>query len=247
VLLALVVILGLLESKDGLRPMAGTLVTGLLGAAKWFGMFFAVPVAKAGSRNRATLLLVNLAIIGGVFLLGHIPWLPDWLVVYRFRAMRFGEPFHAGLAVLLGCLGLPMAKLYYPLMIASWGLVTGAHLKGWIDTGAAIVSSVLAILIWASDTTPQMLFLLTLMVLLIVRWDTPGRALIVWIGTSWMALMTMTAIGKPASAAVDFLKPLGGTYGGVRLAVWSNAMLLLPICWLIRDQLAHKSEQSLVS
>jgi hypothetical protein len=250
-LLWFIIILGALQWKDRWRSCSASLLTGLLGAFKWFGLFFSVPVAKASSRKRNLLLFGYLALIGGVFCLCHIPWFPDWMVVYQFRAMRFGDPSHSGLAVLLKHIGLPMAKLYYPLIILSWGVVTWSYFKGWLDTPSAMALSVIAILIWAPDTTPQMLFLLTLIVLLVVRWDTLGRAAIVWGGTSWMTLMTIeavtAAIGGPAVPGLK-LTMLAGPYGGIRRVIWSHLMLGIALFWLVRDQRSSlPAERSLVS
>ncbi len=213
-----------------------SLLTGLLGAFKWFGLFFAVPVAWESSRKRILRFFGYIAVIGGIFFLGHIPWFPDWAVVYRFRSMRFVEPFHTGIAVLLSHIGLPMVKLYHPLMILSWGTVTWLYLKGHLDAPSTMVLSVISLLIWAPDMTPQMLFLLTLMALVVVKWDTPLRAISVWIGTSWMTLMTAAAIGGWGQALLVPLKTISGAYGSISLVVWSHIMLGVSLYWLLQDR-----------
>lgn len=139
---------------------------------------------------------------------------------------------------------LSIAKVYYPLMTAPWELVIGSHLKGSIYARAAIALSVLAILIWASATAPQMLFLLTLIFLPIVRWHVPGRAIVVWFGASWMAPLTMAEIGENTSCFVDFLKPLGSACSNIRLALRCNEILLIPEYWLVWDQRIRRSEPS---
>jgi hypothetical protein len=91
---------------------------------------------------------------------------------------------------------LSTAKLYYPLKTAPRERVIAAHLKHSIDTRRAIALSILALLSWASTTALQILFLLKLMVLPIVRWHAPGGAIVVWLGITRMAPMTMACPGS---------------------------------------------------
>lgn len=150
-------ILAILElSRNMHRPrfcVLSILSTGLLAAFKWFGLFFAFPIARVCGRQRIARLLIALAGIGLIFGITHLLWFPDWMVVYQFRRMRFGPPFHSGLAVLLQALGLPMPWLYLPLMAISWILVQYLHLCGRIRIHEAIVLSILSVLIWTPDTT----------------------------------------------------------------------------------------------
>ncbi|HXF69368.1 MAG TPA: hypothetical protein VNK89_06145 [Thermoflexus sp.] len=205
------------------------LFTGLLAAFKWFGLLIAFPVAWVYGRRRVPRVLEVLVGVAIIFGLTHLLWFPEWTIVYRFRQMRFGPPFHSGLAVLLHAIGLPMPQLYTPLMVGSWVLVQYLHLRDRIDFPLAMALSVLAVLIWAPDTTAQMLFLLTLLLLLAVDWEHP-----LWIGlmlasTSWMALMAAAAIGQviPGLPLVDRFAILSGPYGGLRLVLWSHLPLAL--------------------
>lgn len=217
------------NSKEKWASWLAGLFTGLLAAFKWFGLFIALPVAWFHGRQQARRVLLILAGTGIIFGLTHLLWFPEWMVVYRFRQMRFGPPFHSGLAVLLYAAGVPMPSLYTPLMVGAWALVQWLHLRGRIQFPLAMVLSVLAVLIWAPDTTAQMLFLLTLLVLLVVDWEHP-----VWVGlviasTTWMTLMAAAAVGQviPGLPLVDRLVGLSGPYGGLRLALWSHLPLAL--------------------
>jgi hypothetical protein len=229
-----------LRSRARWGPYATSILTGLLGAFKWLGLWFAVPVALGSGRGWIERCLY-LGTIGGVFCLGHLPWFPDWKLVYEFRSMRFGEPFHSGLAVLLQHLGLPMVKLYYPLMATCWGLLTWFYLRGWLNTLSAMVLSIISIVIWAPDSTAQMVFFLTLMVLLVTRWDSAGRAVVVFVGTSWMALMSAASIAVFARGlpGLDRLRVLSGAYGSINSVIWPHLMLCVSLYWLVRDQ--HRS------
>lgn len=205
------------------------LFTGLLAAFKWLGLFIAFPVAWFYGRQRVNRVLVILTSIGIIFGLTHLLWFPEWTVVYRFRQMRFGPPFHSGLAVLLYAAGVPMPSLYTPLMVGTWALVQWLHLHGRIRFPLAMVLSVLAMLIWAPDTTAQMLFLLTLLLLLVVDWEHPVWIGLVLVSTTWMTLMAAAAVGQviPGLPLVDRFARLSGPYGGLPLALWSHLPLAL--------------------
>ena len=226
-------ILAVLELSRNLhRPRFCALAivsTGLLAAFKWFGLFFTFPIAWACGRQRIARLLMALAGVGLIFGVTHLLWFPDWMVVYQFRRMRFGLPFHSGLAVLLQALGLPMPLLYLPLMATSWIRVQYLYLRGRIRIHEAIVLSILSVLIWAPDTTAQMLFWLTLLMLLVTSWETPLWAGLIFFSTTWMTLMAAAAIGQviPGLPLVDHLARLSGPYGGIRLALWSHLPLAL--------------------
>ncbi len=215
------------------------LVAGLLAGFKWLGLFIAFPIAWSCGRRRmipASLLLLS---VGLIFGLSHLLWFPDWMIVYQFRQMRFGPPLHSGLAVLLQAIGLPMPPLYLPLMIASWALIQILYLRGCIQLPATLVFSILAILLWAPDTTAQMLFWLMLLVLLVVNWEQPVWIALVLVSTTWMTLMAAAAIGQviPGLPLVDRLTGLSGPYGGIPLALWSHlplALLALRILGFLR-------------
>lgn len=217
------------NSEEKWAPWITVLFTGLLAAFKWFGPFIAFPVAWFYGRQRVRRILFILAGIGIIFGLTHLLWFPEWMVVYRFRQMRFGPPFHSGLAILLYAAGVPMPRLYTPLMLGSWVLVQWFYLRGRLRFPVAMVLSVLAVLIWAPDTTAQMLFLLTLLVLLVVDWEHPVWAGLVIGSTTWMTLMAAAAVGQviPGLPLVDRLAGLSGPYGGLRLALWSHLPLAL--------------------
>jgi hypothetical protein len=137
-------------------------LVGFLAAFKWFGLFIAVPVAYACSRRRFLMFFVFLIGVMLIFSVSHALWFPDWLVVYHFRSMRFGPPFHSSLGVLLQEFGISISSAYFPLMLGSWFLVQVLCLINRLRPSLAIVLSLFSILIWAPDTTAQMLFMLTL-------------------------------------------------------------------------------------
>lgn len=229
ILAGLLVLLGLSRKQwPGICPLMVVLV-GLLAGFKWFGLFVAFPVAWSCGRRRIAHAIAILLSIGLIFGLAHLPWFPEWMVVYRFRQMRFGLPFHSGLAVLLQAAGLPMPILYMPLMSVSWLLIQILYWRGWISLPIAIVFSIPAILIWAPDTTAQMLFWLTLLMLLVVDWEDPVWIGLILLSTTWMTLMAAAAIGQviPGLPLVDRLAVLSGLYGGPRLDLWSHLPLAL--------------------
>lgn len=206
-------------------------LVGFLAAFKWFGLFIAVPMAYAYSRRRFLAFFIFLVGVMLIFSVSHALWFPDWLVVYKFRSTRFGPPFHSSLGVLLQEFGISISSAYLPLMFGSWFLVQVLCLVNRLRPSLAIVLSLLSILIWAPDTTAQMLFMLTLLVLLEVNWDRPLWIGIVFGSTLWMTLMAAAAIGEiiPGLPFVNRLSFLSGPYGGPRLAFWAHLPLFLLI------------------
>ena len=235
-LLTLIVV----ESAHTKRRWLSAILIGLLGAIKWLGIFIGFTILMQAANRKWRDLFILGAIAGGIFLGSHLLWFPSWQIVYEFRSARMqSTPFHTGIAVVLQSLGIYMPSLYQPLMILSWVAVQVAWWFEYLSLRQSITLSFMASVYWAVDVTPQMLWFITMFLLLAIDWFSLYRLIWVWILMIFETLLFATSvypsIGAPFS--LDIFVPITPLYGTVLMSFMSQWMVWVCLFWLIYDNM----------
>jgi hypothetical protein len=209
----------------------------LLASFKWLSVFYIVPLLLFVSRDWRGFVKHG-ALFGIVVALAHLPWFPDWLYVYQFRAGRTATPMHTSPAVLLQALGWFDKNLLLVLLVASLIVIYALFWFKRIDIFETIALSVMVGILWTPDMDPVHLSIVVLHFLLIVDWSSIARQTIIWGLSAWVAAVyaLSTRTGFTRYGLPD-LREIVGAYGSVQMIVLSYVLFLVVIGFYLRDKL----------
>jgi hypothetical protein len=221
----------------------------LLASFKWLSIFYLFPLLLFVSRDVREFVRQAL-MFGTILAFAHLPWLPDWIYVYVFRAARVGTPLHIAPAVLLNGVGL-YDKTILVLILAIALLVI--YVLFWskrLDIFETIALSMMCGILATPDMDPVHLSLVVVCLLLIVNWITLSRLTVVWVlSTVVTCVYAISTHGGFARYGLPDLKVLTGTYGSPQMIVWSYLLFLAVFVYYLYDKLRGRAvgRQVLVS
>jgi hypothetical protein len=208
----------------------------LLAAFKWLSVFYLFPLLLFISRDWRDFIKYG-ALFGIIVALAHLPWLPDWLYVYTFRAGRTATPSHIALAVLLQRLGLFDKNLLLILLAGSLIVIYALFWFKRIDIFETIALSVMVGILWTPDMDPVHLSIIVLHFLLIVNWASLRWQIIVWGLGAWAALVyaisTRTGFAK---YGLPDLRAITGVYGSPQMIVLSYVLFIIVLGKYLMDK-----------
>jgi hypothetical protein len=213
----------------------------LLASFKWLSVFYLLPLVLAVSRDRRDFVKYG-AIFGAVVAFAHLPWFPDWLYVYQFRAGRIATPMHTAPAVLLNALGLFDKNILMIVLIVS---VLAVYVLFWfkrIDIFETIALATAVGILWTPDMDPVHLSLIVITFLLIVDWTCRARLITVWTLSFWVAAVYAfsTRVGFTRYGLPD-LRALVGVYGSVQMILLSYVLFIVVIGFYVCDKLRGRA------
>jgi hypothetical protein len=212
-------------------------IAALLASFKWLSVFYLLPVLIFTSSDGRT--FVRQAItFGAILVIAHLPWIPDWIYVYVFRAGRVGTPLHIAPAVLLNGVGLYDKIL--PLVVLSASLLL-IYVLFWfkrLDIFETIALSTMSGILTTPDMDPVHLSLVVIALLLIENWVTASRLILVWVLSAVVTLVY--AISTHAGFArygLPDLQSLTGAYGSPQMILLSYVLFLAVLVFYLYDKL----------
>lgn len=212
------------------------IVAALLASFKWLSVFYLVPLLIFISRDWRDLLKYG-ALFGGVMVLTHLLWFPDWLYVYQFRAARTAMPMHIAPAVLLNALGWFDKNVLLTLLAVSLAAIYALFWFKRIDIFETIALSVMAGILWTPDMDPVHLSIIVLHFLLIINWSSRGRLIAVWGLSAWVAAVyaLSTRAGFTRYGLPDPRLWIGA-YGSLQMIVLSYVMFVAVLAFYVFDK-----------
>ncbi len=212
------------------------IIAALLASFKWLSVFYIVPLLLFVSRDWRDWVKYG-ALFGAVIALTHLPWFPDWLYVYQFRAGRTATPIHIAPAVLLQALGWFDKNLLLVLLVASLVIIYVLFWFKRIDIFETIALAVMVGILWTPDMDPVHLSIVVLHFLLIVDWSSIARQIVVWSASAWVAAVYAfsTRTGFTRYGLPD-LREIVGVYGSVQMIVLSYGLFLVVVGFYLHDK-----------
>ena len=213
----------------------------LLASFKWLSVFYLFPLLLFVSSDVKS--FFRQALTFGVILgLAHLPWIPDWIYVYVFRAARVGTPLHIAPAVLLNSFGLYDKNILMPVLAASLLLIYALFWFKRLDIFETIVLSTMCGILATPDMDPVHLSLVVLSLMLIVNWSSTSRMTLVWMLSAVVTLVyaISTHTGFARYGLAD-LQRLTGAYGSPQMIVWSYLLFLAVLAFYLYDKLRGRA------
>lgn len=212
------------------------IVAALIAAFKWLSVFYLLPLLFFVSRDWRDFVKYSI-VFGLVVALAHLPWLPDWLYVYTFRASRTGLPFHTAPLVLLREIGWFDKNVMMLVLFASLALI---YILFWfkrIDILETMALSVMVGILWTPDMDPVHLSIVVLHLLLIIDWSSVFRQITIWSLSAWVAAVYAfsTRTGFTRYGLPD-LRALVGAYGTPQMIVLSYALFIVVFALYLFDK-----------
>lgn len=212
------------------------IIAALLAAFKWLSVFYLLPLLIFVSRDWRDFVKYGV-VFGFAVALTHLPWLPNWMIVYTFRASRTGVPFHTSPLVLLRELGVFDRNIMTLVLIAALGAIYALFWFKRIDIFETIALSVMAGILWTPDMDPVHLSIVVLHFLLIIDWSSVWRQITIWALCAWVA--AVYAISTRAGFArygLPDLRVLVGEYGTPPMIVLSYALFVAVLAIYLFDK-----------
>ncbi len=211
-------------------------IAALLASFKWLSIFYIIPLVLFVSRDWRDWVKYG-ALFGGIVALTHLPWFPDWLYVYQFRAGRTATPMHTAPAVLLNALGWFDKNALMILLVVSLLAIYALFWFQRIDIFETIALAVMAGILWTPDMDPVHLSIVVLHFLLIVDWSSVARQIIVWSASAWVAAVYAfsTRTGFTRYGLPD-VRALVGVYGSVQMIVLSYVLFFVVVGFYLHDK-----------
>ncbi|MBM3127921.1 MAG: hypothetical protein FJ009_04705 [Chloroflexi bacterium] len=217
------------------------IIAALLASFKWLSAFYIAPLLLFVSRDWRAFVKRG-ALFGAVVALAHLPWLPDWLYVYQFRAGRTATPMHTAPAVLLDAFGWFDKNLLLVLLVVSLGAIYALFWFKRIDIFETIALSVMVGILWTPDMDPVHLSIVVLHFLLIVNWSSRGRLIAVWGLSAWVAAVyaLSTRTGFTRYGLPD-AREIVGAYGSAQMIVLSYGLFAVVLGFYLFDKLRGRA------
>ncbi len=212
-------------------------VAALLASFKWLSVFYLFPLLIFLS-NDIRDFVRQAFIFGAILAFAHLPWIPDWIYVYVFRAARVGTPLHIAPAVLLNGLGLYDQNMLIAFLVASLLLIYALFWFKRLDIFETIALSMMCGILATPDMDPVHLSIVVICLLLIVNWATASRLTLVW-GLSAVVTLVYaisTHAGFARSGLPD-LQSLTGAYGSPKMIVLSYLLFVAVFAFYLYDKL----------
>jgi hypothetical protein len=212
------------------------LVAALLASFKWLSVFYLLPLLLFISRDARAFVKHALS-FAMIIALTHLPWFPDWMYVYTFRATRVATPLHIAPAVLLDALGWFDKTMLMAMLAASLVAIYALFWFKRIDIFETMALSVMAGILWTPDMDPVHLSIVVIHFLLIVDWTRGVRLLTVWVLSAWVAAVyaISTRMGFMRYGLSD-LRMLTGAYGSPQMIVLSYVPFLAVLAFYLADK-----------
>lgn len=229
-------------SRFELRVESSTvviIVAGLLASFKWLSVFYIVPLLLFASRDWRDVIKYGV-LFGAVVVLAHLPWLPDWIYVYQFRAGRTATPMHIAPAALLNMLGWFDKNLLLILLCVALFTIYALFWLKRIDIFETIVLATAVGILWTPDMDPVHLSIIVLHLLLIVKWSSRGRIIAIWGLSAWVAAVYAfsTRTGFTRYGLPD-VREIIGVYGSVQMIWLSYALFFAVLGFYLFDKLRN--------
>ncbi|MCL4486893.1 MAG: hypothetical protein M1570_02025 [Chloroflexi bacterium] len=209
----------------------------VLASFKWVSAFYLVPLLLWASPSLRGFVR-GAALFGTIVVLGHLPWFPDWIYVYTFRAQRIATPLvHIAPASLLNAVGLYNRFVLLAAVAAALAAIYGLYWLKRLDIFEALALSVTAGILGTPDMDPVHLSLVVIYLLLIVDWSGRLRVAAVWalslVVTAVYAISTHAAFGRFDLAG---LHRITGDYGSPQMIVWSYLLFIAVFGFYLIDK-----------
>jgi hypothetical protein len=219
------------------RAILVVLLAALLAAFKWLSVFYLLPLLLFVSRDWRGF-VKHSALFGVVVVLAHLPWLPDWLYVYQFRAGRTATPMHTAPAVLLNAVGWFDKNGLMIILIVSLLAIYALFWLKRIDLFESIALATATGILWTPDMDPVHLSLIVITFLLITDWARQARLATIWSLSFWVAAVyaLSTRTGFTRYGLPD-LRALVGIYGSVQMILLSYVLFGTVIGFYLYDKL----------
>jgi hypothetical protein len=208
----------------------------ILASFKWLSVFYLLPLLLFISRDARAFVKHALS-FAMIIALTHLPWFPDWMYVYTFRATRVATPLHIAPAVLLDALGWFDKTMLMAMLAASLVAIYALFWFKRIDIFETMALSVMAGILWTPDMDPVHLSIVVIHFLLIVDWTRGVRLLTVWVLSAWVAAVyaISTRMGFMRYGLSD-LRMLTGAYGSPQMIVLSYVPFLAVLAFYLADK-----------
>ncbi len=209
---------------------------GLLAAFKWLSVFYLLPLLLFVSPDVRAFIKRGI-IFGTVVALAHLPWFPDWLYVYTFRAGRVVLPSHISLGALLNAVGLYDRGLLLMALVASLAAIYVLFWFKRIDIFETMALSVMAGILWTPDMDPVHLSIVVLYLLLVVNWSSVSRQMMVWGLSAWVAAVyAFSTRAGYVSRGLPDVRAITGVYGSTQMIVLSYVLFIAVLALYLFDK-----------
>ena len=217
-------------------PALLIITAAILASFKWLSVFYLLPLLLFISRDARAFVKHALS-FAMIIALTHLPWFPDWMYVYTFRAARVATPLHIAPAVLLDALGWFDKTMLMAMLAASLVAIYALFWFKRIDIFDTMALSVMAGILWTPDMDPVHLSIVVIHFLLIVDWTRGVRLLTVWVLSAWVAAVyaISTRMGFMRYGLSD-LRMLTGAYGSPQMIVLSYVPFLAVLAFYLADK-----------
>jgi hypothetical protein len=217
-------------------PALLIITAAILASFKWLSVFYLLPLLLFISRDARAFVKHALS-FAMIIALTHLPWFPDWMYVYTFRATRVATPLHIAPAVLLDALGWFDKTMLMAMLAASLVAIYALFWFKRIDIFETMALSVMAGILWTPDMDPVHLSIVVIHFLLIVDWTRGVRLLTVWVLSAWVAAVyaISTRMGFMRYGLSD-LRMLTGAYGSPQMIVLSYVPFLAVLAFYLADK-----------
>jgi hypothetical protein len=219
------------------RATLVVLLAALLASFKWLSVFYLLPLLLFVSRDWRDFIKGGM-VFGAIVALAHLPWIPDWMYVYQFRAGRTATPMHTAPAVLLNALGLFDKDMLMIVLLVSLLAVYVFFWFGRIDIFETIALATAAGILWTPDMDPVHLALIVITFLLIVDWSHRARLITIWVLSFWVtAVYALSPRVGFARYGLPDLRVIVGAYGSVQMILLSYVLFLVVVGFYVYDKL----------
>ena len=217
-------------------PALLIITAAILASFKWLSVFYLLPLLLFISRDARAFVKHALS-FAMIIALTHLPWFPDLMYVYTFRATRVATPLHIAPAVLLDALGWFNRTMLMLVLAASLVAIYALFWFKRIDIFETMALSVMAGILWTPDMDPVHLSIVVIHFLLIVDWTRGVRLLTVWVLSAWVAAVyaISTRMGFMRYGLSD-LRMLTGAYGSPQMIVLSYVPFLAVLAFYLADK-----------
>lgn len=212
------------------------LLAAVLASFKWLSVFYLLPLLLFVSRDWRDFIKYG-ALFGIIVGVSHLPWVPDWLIVYTFRFGRVVSPMHISVGVVLNAIGLYDKTAMLILVIIALLAIYALFWFRRIDIFETMALSVMAGVLWTPDMDPVHLSIVVIYFLLIVDWTNLGRLATVWLSSAWVAavyaLSTRTGFAR---YGVPDPRSIVGSYGSLQMVILSYVLFVAVLVFYLLDK-----------
>lgn len=222
----------------GVRPLALVVpLAAVLASFKWLSVFYLLPLLFFVSRDLRGF-VKQAAVFAAIVAVAHVPWIPDWLYVYIFRAQRVNTPMvHIAPASLLNAVGLFNPNVLLAAMALSLLLIYVLFWLKRIDIFETMACAVMVGILGTPDMDPVHLSIIVIYFLLVLDWTRGIRLAAVWILSELVAavyaISTHAAFGR-----FDLTEWHGitGEYGSPQMILLSYTLFIAVLGFYLWDK-----------